>query len=325
MKPVRIVQFGLGSLGLEIIKVLHKKKGFRLVGAIDKDRNLIGKDVGTLALNSKLGIKVKRDIDSAKSKPDIVLHATTSHLNDAYSQIAGIVKHGIDVISTCEQLVYPYTSRANAKLAKKLDDLAKKHDARILGVGVNPGFVMDSLVLMLTTLCSKIDRIRIERVVDVAKRRKALQKRMCLGLTMQEFEKVKSRVGHVGLMESAHMICDALQVKPTFTTSIRPVVANRVLKSYDVSIEPGQIAGLEQRLIGKVKNARFLEMILYMFAGASEFDLIEIEGTPPVSVRTNGIQGDQATIALLLNYIPIVMNASSGLRTVRDLPLPRFS
>jgi len=145
---------------------------------------------------------------------------------------------------------------------------------------------------------------------------------MCLGLTMQEFEKVKSRVGHVGLMESAHMICDALQVKPTFTTSIRPVVANRVLKSYDVSIEPGQIAGLEQRLIGKVKNARFLEMILYIFAGASEFDLIEIDGIPPISVRTNGIHGDQATIALLLNFIPVVLNAKPGLITVKDLHIP---
>ncbi|MFQ5970147.1 MAG: hypothetical protein ACE5J2_06620 [Nitrososphaerales archaeon] len=324
MKAVRIVQFGLGSLGLEIIKVLQKKE-FKLVGVIDNDRNLVGKDVGTLALKSKLGIKVTGGIDLAKIKPDIVLHATTSDLNDAFSQIAGIVKHGIDIISTCEQLVYPYTSKANAKLAKKMHDLAKKHGARILGVGVNPGFVMDSLVLMLTSLCSRIDRIRIERVVDVAKRRKALQKKMCLGLTVREFEKVKSKVGHVGLIESAHMISDALHVKPTFRTSIRPVVANRVLRSYDVTIEPGQIAGLEHRLIGKVKNERFLEMILYMFAGASEFDLMEIEGMPPLSVRTNGIQGDQATIALLLNYIPIVMNASSGLLMVRDLPLPRFS
>jgi len=323
--PLKVVQFGLGSLGLEIVKAMQKKKGLELIGAVDIDASKMGKDVGMLALDKRIGISVN-SIDAAlKARPDIVLHATTSYLDDAYDQIAAIVAKGISVVSTCEQLVYPYTSDANIRLAKKLDSLTKKHDASILGVGVNPGFVMDSLVLALTGLCSNIEQIRVERVVDVAKRRKALQEKMCLGLALQEFERVKRKVGHVGLLESAKMVCDTLQVKASFTSSIRPVVANRAFRSYDVAIEQGHIAGLEHRLVGKSKNAKFIEMILYMFAGASEFDLIEIEGTPPISVRTNGIQGDQATIALLLNYIPIVMNARSGLLTVRDLPLPRFS
>ncbi len=203
-----------------------------------------------------------------------------------------------------------------------MDSLAKKHDASILGVGINPGFVMDSLVLALTGLCNKIERIRVERVVDVARRRSALQEKMCLGFTLKQFASLRKNVGHVGLLESAKMICDALKVKTSFKSSIRPVVANRAFTSQDINIEEGQIAGLEHRLVGKHRDGKFIEMILYMFAGASEFDLIEIEGIPPVSVRTNGVQGDQATIALLFNYIPIVMNARSGLLTVKDLPFP---
>lgn len=322
--PVKVVQFGLGSLGLEIVKVLLKKKDLKLVGAVDADPKKIGKDVGTLALNKRLGVSVSSVETALKKRPDIVLHATTSYLHDAYDQISAIVAKGISVISTCEQLVYPYTSNANTKLAKRLDLLAKKHDARILGVGVNPGFVMDAVVLALTGLCSNIERIRVKRVVDVAKRRKSLQEKMCLGLTLQEFERVKNKVGHVGLLESAKMICDTLKIKMSFTSSIRPLVANREFKSHDITIEQGQIAGLEQRLVGKSKNAKFIEMVLYMFAGASEFDLIEIEGIPPISIRTDGIQGDQATTGLLLNYIPIVMNAKPGLLTVKDLPLPHF-
>jgi len=322
--PVRVVQYGLGSLGIEIVKVLHERKELKLVGAVDIDPSKIDRDVGVLALDRKFGVKVGRIDEALKKKPDIVLHAATSYLDHAYEQISAIVKKGISVISTCEQLVYPYTSSTNVKLANKLDALARKHDATILGVGVNPGFVMDSLVLALTGLCSKIERIRVERVVDVAKRRKALQQKMCLGLTPPEFEKVKKKVGHVGLLESAKMVCDALKVKVAFTSNIRPVVANRTFASSELAIEQGQIAGLEHRLVGKNRNQKFIEMILYMFAGASEFDLIEIEGTPPISIRTNGIQGDQATISLLLNYIPIVMNAKSGLVTVKDLPLPHL-
>ncbi len=322
--PVKVVQFGLGSLGLEIVKAVYEKKWLKLIGAVDIDTSKLGKDAGMLALNKRLGIRVSSMDQALKARPDIVLHATTSYLDDVYDQIFEIVSKGISVISTCEQLVYPYTSNANIRLAKKLNSLAKKHDASILAVGVNPGFVMDSLVLALTGLCSSIERIRIERVVDVTKRRKALQEKMCLGLTLQEFESLKNSVGHIGLLESAKMICDTLKVKVSFTSSIRPVVAKREFKSYDLTIEEGEIAGLEHRLVGKRDSARFIEMILYMYAGASEFDLIEIEGTPPVSVRTNGIQGDQATIALLLNYIPIVMNASPGLLTVKDMPLPHF-
>ena len=322
--PVKVVQYGLGSLGIEIVKVLHERKELKLVGAVDIDPSKIDRDVGMLAFDRKLGVKVSSMDEALKKTPDIVLHATTSYLDHAYEQISAIVKKGVSVISTCEQLVYPYTSSTNVKLAKKLDLLAKKHDVTILGIGVNPGFVMDALVIALTGLCSKVDRIRVERVVDVAKRRKALQEKMCLGLTPQEFEKTKKKVGHVGLLESAKMICDALNVKVVFTSSIRPVVANRSFASSELVIEQGQIAGLEHRLIGKSENQKFIEMILYMFAGASEFDLIEIEGTPPISIRTNGIQGDQATISLLLNYIPIVMNAKAGLLTVKDLPLPHL-
>ncbi|MFQ5920970.1 MAG: hypothetical protein ACE5JV_03020 [Nitrososphaerales archaeon] len=329
--PVRVVQFGLGSLGAEIARTLQKRTGIELVGVVDIDPNKVGRDAGKLVLRRRLGVKVVGSVDEAlrsKPKPEIVLHAATSYLDDLYNQIHPAVARGVSVISTCEQLVYPYTSGANARIAKKLDSLAKKNKASILGVGVNPGFVMDLLALTLTGLCSSVERIRAERVVDVSRRRRALQQKMCLGMSLQEFEAVRKQkggLGHVGLMESAKMICDALGVKTSFASSVRPLVAERLFTSNDIRIEPGRIAGLEHRLVGKSRRGRFIEMILYMFAGASEFDLIEIDGTPPISVRTDGVQGDQATISLLLNYIPTVLDAEPGLHTVKDLPIPSTS
>lgn len=303
---------------------LQSRKNLKLVGVVDIDKNMAGRDAGSLSGNRRSGIRVVSCINGVKSKPDVAIHATTSSLNDASNQISELLKHRINVVSTCEQLVYPYVT--STKLAKKLDMLAKKYRVSVLGVGVNPGFVMDSLVLMLSSLCHTIDRIRVERVVDIAKRREALQKKMCLGFTLEQFEKVKDDVGHVGLQESARMICDTLNVNvTTFATSIRPVIANRLLQSYNVTVKPGHVAGIEHRLTAKKHNTKFLEMVLYMFVGASEFDLVEIEGKPPIYVRTNGINGDQATIALLLNYIPIIARAEPGLHTVKDLRIPSAS
>lgn len=321
---IKLVQFGLGSLGMEILKALQKRNGIKLVGVVDADPSKVGRDAGKLALNRRLGVRVGSVKEALRRRPDIVLHAATSYLDDLYSQISPIVAKGISVISTCEQLVYPYTSEANTRIARKLNSLARKNGACILGVGANPGFVMDLLVLALTGLCSDIQRIRVERVVDLAKRRSALQQKMCLGMFPEDFEKARKgrRMGHVGLIESAKLICDALKVRASFTSSVRPLVSARLVGSYNITIEPGRISGLEHRLVGKSRKGRFIEMKLYMFAGASEFDLVEIEGTPPLSVRTDGIHGDQATVSLMLNYIPIVLEAEPGLHTVKDLRIP---
>ncbi|MFQ5941153.1 MAG: hypothetical protein ACE5KA_05580 [Nitrososphaerales archaeon] len=321
MRLYKVVQIGFGSLGKEIFIELWKRKNLKLVGVIDIDKDKIGNDAGILALNRRASIKIIGNINLIKSKPDVAIHATTSSLKDSFDQIYQLLKHRISVISTCEQLVYPYGT--NTKLAKTLDIIAKKYKVSVLGVGVNPGFVMDSFVLMLTSLCSKIDHLRIERVVDIARRRKALQEKMCLGFTLEQFEKVKHNVGHVGLHESARMICDTLKGKrTTFSSTIRPVIANRPLQSYGVKVEVGQVAGIEHRLVARKNDSKFLEILLYMFAGASEFDLVEIEGIPPIYVRTNGISGDQATVALVLNYIPIILGVEAGLHTVKDLRIP---
>ncbi len=321
--PTKVVLFGLGSLGAEILKVLQSTKNVKLVGVVDTDPGKVGKDAGKLVLGKRVGVKVGSVKEALRHRPHIVLHAATSYLDELYDQVSPVLKDGVSVISTCEQLVYPYTSKTNTRIARKLDSLAKRNKASILGVGVNPGFVMDLLVLSLTGLCSDIHRIRVERVVDLAKRRSALQQKMCLGMLPEDFDKTrKEAAGHVGLLESTKMICDALNVKAAFTSSIRPLVSERLITSYNVTVEPGRISGLEHSLVGKTGSGKFIEMKLYMFAGASEFDLVEIDGTPPISVRTDGIHGDRATVSLLLNYIPVVLEAEPGLHTVKDLRMP---
>ena len=330
MLGCKVLQVGFGSLGKEIFIELLKRKNLKAVGVIDIAKSNLGNDPGILTLNRKAGIKIVGNIEDVKSKPDVALHATTSSLGEAYYQISELLNHRINVLSTCEQLVYPYGN--NKKIAKKLHMIAKKNKVSVLGVGVNLGFVMDSLVLKLTSLCSNIHRIRIERVVNIANRRKALQEKMCLGLGLDQYKKFKKNVGHVGLHESARMICDTLKIYDTLkqkaitiSTTVRPIIATHKLQVRDVTVEMGQITGLEHKLVAKKHNSNFLEMTLSMFVGAVDFDYVEIEGTPPISVRTNGINGDQATVALLFNYIPIILEEEPGLHTVNCLRIPNFS
>ncbi|MFQ5573991.1 MAG: hypothetical protein ACE5EJ_07045 [Nitrosopumilaceae archaeon] len=183
---------------------------------------------------------------------------------------------------------------------------------------------MDSMVVMLTSLCSQISKITITRVVNLSKRRKALQKKMCVGYDLQEFNKIGNNFGHVGLEESAMMLSDSLNMKLKMTMSYRPVMAKRNLHSNGTKVNRGRIAGIHHSLVAKRNNSKFLNMHLYMYVGAKEYDMIEIKGIPPVHIKTKGVSGDKSTIALLSNYIPIILERKPGLYTVNQLPIPSF-
>ena len=236
MRKVKVALYGVGAVSRLIVKLLLEKEGVSIVGAIDIAKDKVGKDLGeVLGLNRELGVKVSDNIDSilSNAKADIAVHATSSFLKDTYPQIASIVKHGVNVVSTCEELSYPYLTEP--KLATELDSLAKKNNVTVLGTGINPGFLMDTLVITLTAVCQKIEKIKAVRVMNAATRRLPFQKKIGAGLTVEEFKRrIESRqiTGHVGLKQSIAMIADALKwnLDKITAENVEPVVAKNQLK-----------------------------------------------------------------------------------------------
>jgi 4-hydroxy-tetrahydrodipicolinate reductase len=326
---VKVVSYGVGAVGSMIARFLLEKEGVDLVGAIDIAKGKVGKDLGeVLGLRKKLGIMVSGDVGSLLSeKPDVAIHATASYLRDTFPQIASIIKHGINVISTCEELSYPYT--AEPKLAEKLDSLAKKHKSTVLGTGINPGFLMDTLVITLTAPCQKIDRIQAVRIMNAATRRVPFQKKIGAGLSVEEFkEKIEKKqiTGHVGLEQSIAMIAGALAWKldRIITEPVEPIIAKRSVRSKDIGVKAGQAAGLRQKARGIVRNKTVLSLDFRAYIGAKEeCDIITIEGVPNIRQKIQPcVHGDVGTVAMVVNSIPKVIAAPPGLLTMKDLPIP---
>jgi len=318
MEKLRLVLYGVGAIGSRIAEFLLEKEGVEIVGAIDVAKEKVGKDLGdVLALDRQLGVAVSDDPDTvlSKVKADIVVHTTTSFLKQAYPQIAKAIQHGVNLVSTCEELSYPYTKEP--ELAKKLDELAKKHGVTVLGTGINPGFLMDTLIIALTGICQKVETIKVTRVVNAAKRRATFQKKIGAGLTIEDFsEKMKKKVitGHVGLEESISMTASALGWKlDKIEVDTQPVEA-----------KSGQVAGLKQLGRGIRKGRDVITLDLKAYVGADEeYDSIIIEGVPSIHAKISpGIHGDLATVAMVVNSIPKVINAEPGLVTMKDLPVP---
>ncbi|MEM0096039.1 MAG: dihydrodipicolinate reductase [Candidatus Bathyarchaeia archaeon] len=329
MEEVKVVSYGVGAVGSLIAKTLLEKSGVKVVGAIDVAKDKVGRDLGEFLGLKKLGITISNDTDTvlSKTKPDIVVHATSSYLKDTYSQIASIVKHGVDVISTCEELSYPYHSEP--KLAKELDELAKKHGATVVGTGINPGFLMDTLVITLTAVCQKIEKIEAVRVMNAATRRLPFQRKIGAGLTVEEFrQKIEGGeiTGHVGLEQSIAMIADALAWKLDGIRAepVEPVIAKQPVKSDFITVETGKVAGLRQRAKGIVKGREVIVLDFQAYIGAEEeYDAITITGVPTVRQKIQPcIHGDTGTVAMVINAIPKVLNAPAGLLTMKDLPVP---
>jgi len=330
MRKIKVVLYGVGAVGSLIAKFLLEKEGVELVGAIDVAKDKVGKDLGeVLGINRNLGIKITADANSLlpQVKPDIVLHATSSFLKDTFSQIASILKHGVRVISTCEELTYPY--HTEPQIAKKLDTLAKKHNTAVLGTGINPGFLMDTLVVTLTAVCQKIEKIHAARVMNAATRRVPFQKKIGAGLTVEEFkQKIKEKqiTGHVGLEQSVAIIADALAWKldKIIAEPVQPVIATASVASKDIKVDAGKVAGLRQKAKGMINGKEVILLDFQAYIGAKEeYDAITIDGSPNVRQKIQPcIHGDIGTVAMVVNSIPKVIKSASGLLTMKDLPVP---
>jgi hypothetical protein len=330
MNKIRVILYGVGAVGSLIAKSLLEKEGVEVVGAVDIAKDKFGKDLGeVLGLNRELGVKVSDNIDLLlpKVKADIAVHATSSFLKDTYHQIASIIKDGVNIVSTCEELSYPYLTEP--ELATELDSLAKKNNVTVLGTGINPGFLMDTLVITLTAVCQKIEKIKAVRIMNAATRRLPFQKKIGAGLTVEEFKRrIESRqiTGHVGLKQSIAMIADALEwnLDKIMAESVEPVVTKKPVGSASIKVRAGEVAGLRQKAKGIIKNKEAIVLDFQAYIGVEEeYDAVTIEGVPNVRQRIQPcIHGDKGTVAMIVNSIPKIINAPAGLFAMKDLPVP---
>ena len=324
--PIRVVHYGLGATGSAIARLTTAQRGLQVVGGIERDPAKIDRDLGdVIGLGRAIGAPVSSDARAllARTRPDVVIHATASLFHTVYSQILECVQARANVISTCEELVYPYTR--NAAAAAQMHQLALRSGVTVLGTGVNPGFVMDVLPLLLTAPCADIRRIAVTRVVDATQRRASLQQRIGAGLTLHQFRDEVARGGarHVGLPESIDMLAAGLGWQLyNVTESIEPLMADDWVCTPYLTVAPGQVRGLRQVARGWMHGREVLNLTWQTAVGAQDtYDAIQIDATPPVDlVIRGGLHGDQAAAALLLHAIPGVLAAPPGLTTVLAMP-----
>jgi 2,4-diaminopentanoate dehydrogenase len=327
---IRIAQFGLGPIGLETLKLAATKPWAEVMGGIDIDLAKIGQDLGKLTGVVRLrGRRVWGSLAElvAHAKPDVIFHTAVSKFRDAFPQIEPMARRGISVVSSCEELLFPQLREP--RLAAKLDQICRRNGARVIGTGVNPGFVMDVLPVCMTGVSREVRAIHVQRVVNASTRREPLQRKIGSGLTPAEFRRLfnAGKAGHAGLKESLALIAHCLgwSVK-NVTEAGDAVVADHNIRTRFLQVKKGQTCGLHQRAQATRNGKVCLTLDLKMYLDAKNpHDAVQIVGEPPLDVIVRGgVAGDQATVAALVNAAPRLLKVPAGLLLMTDLPVPRL-
>lgn len=322
-EAIPVLCYGLGPIGLAIAAVLCERSGVSVTGAVDIDPAKVGGDLSDLLDRPAPVVTIAREASQALGD-GVAVHATGSQLAAVEPQLAGLLENGWNVLSTCEELVYPQA--ADPAIAERLNALARRHGRTLLGAGINPGFLLDALVLVLSGACTVVRAVQVRRVVDTNARRIPLQQKAGVGLTSAEFRAraQAGRIGHVGLRQSALLVAARLgwQVDD-YSEQIEPVIAESPMQTGLGIIPAGDVIGQRQRAAVLSGGREVLRYDLQMSAGAPASDDIEIDGSPPIRQHVSGgINGDIGTAAVIANLVPVVAAARPGLLTMADiLPL----
>jgi hypothetical protein len=321
--PIRAMLIGAGPMGINIYKLSLKRKDILITQVVDINPALQGKDMGQHAELDATGVIINDRYDQL-TDVQVAILATVSDLQGISPQLIGLIDLGLPVVSTCEELFFPWEN--DHELSASIDLAAREKGVAVLGTGVNPGFLMDALPTMFTALCNEVERIEVRRYQDAQFRRVPFQKKIGAGLSLEEFERRKEdgSLRHVGLTESMYFIARQLGWKLDSTAdNVEPVIALRNIEISALNIVSGQASGVRQTGIGMVNGEEKIKLTFQATVGEPEsYDEIEIFGTPHIRSRImKGIHGDIATCAIILNACKSILKASPGLRTMADIPL----
>lgn len=345
---LKIMHVGLGPLGKMLVTDAIRRGVAEVVAAVDVSPDLAGKTLGdvlpqdacTLAGGAAESVRIVRSLDDvpASLRPDCAVVSTSSDLAKVAPTLFALIARGIPVVSTCEELLYPWLR--HPRLADDLQTACARHNSRVLGTGVNPGFIMDALPVLASAVCRSVRSVHVWRIQDASSRRVPFQQKIGAGLDDKAFAKKieDGSLRHVGLGESLHFIGRYLKLGAStggitrWDESIEPVHATRDLECALGPIPKGRASGVRQVAHGYTGGAKTSSpeqcIITFEFQAAigqtdpAPQDRVVLDSEPPIDLTIRGgVHGDIATVAITLNAIKPLLAAPAGLHTMATVPM----
>ena len=332
---IKVVQYGVGKMSVYTMRYVYEKGG-EIVGAIDVNPDIIGKDIGEIIGTENKGVKVvsanNAEETLKQTKPDIVIVTTMSLISETYEPLMLCAKLGINAITTCEEAFFPMNS--NPSITKKLDETAKKTGCTITGSGYQDIY-WGQLITSIAGSTQKIKKIKGSSSYNVEDYGIALAKAHGAGLTLEEFDKQVASVDKISDEERQEIInkgeylpsymwnvngwlCDKLgltiksQTQKTIPQTYKEDLHSNTL---GMNIKAGNATGMSAIVTTETDEGITIESeCIGKVYSKDDFDKNEwtIEGEPNTTLVINRPSTVELTCASIVNRIPDVIHAKPG-------------
>ena len=341
-RKVRVVQFGTGKMAVYTMRYVLEKGG-EVVGAIDVNPDVIGKDIGSIIGQEELGVKVisleKAEEMLQQTKPDIVIVTTMSLLKDVKDALLLCAKLGINAITTCEEAFYPENS--NPELTKEIDHLAKQNGCTITGSGYQDVF-WGQLISSIAGATQTIKKIKGSSSYNVEDYGIALAKAHGAGLTLEEFEKEVAATDNISEEKRQEIIAKG-EFLPSYMWNVNGWLCSKLgltvisqtqkcvpqtnkeditSSTLNMTIQAGNATGMSAVVTTQTKEGIIIESECIGKVYAKEdYDKNEwtIYGEPDTSIVVTRPSTVELTCASIVNRIPDVINAKPGYITTEKM------
>lgn len=341
-QKIKAVQYGVGKMSLYTMRYMLEK-GIEIVGAVDVNPAIIGKDIGEILGKEKLGIIVVSVEDAEEmmqtTKPDICIITTRSLIAELEEPYMLCAKLGINAISTCEEAFYPQNS--NPTLTSKIDELAKTNNCTITGTGYQDIY-WGQLITSIAGSTQKITKIKGSSSYNVEDYGIALAEAHGAGLTLEDFDKQVASVDRMSDEERQEIINKG-EYAPSYMWNVNGWLCSKlgltiisqtqkcVPQTYkddiysstlDMTIKAGDATGMSAVVTTKTKEGITIESeCIGKVYAPDEFDknVWTVEGEPTTTITVEKPATVELTCATVVNRIPDVIKAQPGYITTEKL------
>jgi 4-hydroxy-tetrahydrodipicolinate reductase len=330
-EKIRVIQYGCGKMGRVFLRYLHEK-GAEIVGAIDMNPALTGRDAGEVAgLGFKLNVPISSDAEAVfdSCDADACIIAVKSLMTDVESAFELAARHGVNAISTCEEAFYPWTtSRA---ITNRLDRLAKDNGCTLAGSGYQDVF-WGNLVTAIAGATHRIDRIEGSSSYNVEEYGIALAEVHGAGLSASEFEERIAKNDSLPsyMWNTNEWLCSQLGLSvKSMNQKLVPLFHDKDLKSETLGrvIKAGQATGMSAVVTTETHQGVTLvtQCIGKVYApGEVDTNRWTIKGEPDTTVTVSQPATVELTCATIVNRLPILIESPAGFCTTEKMPPARY-
>lgn len=330
-EKIRVIQYGCGKMGQVFLRYLYEK-GAEIVGAIDSNPAIIGKDIGEVAgLGFKLGIPVRSDAENVFKECDahvciIALQSLMEDIEHAYELSA---RNGVNAISICEEAFYPWNT--SPAITNKLDKLAKENNCTLTGAGYQDVF-WGNLITTLAGATHNITKIKGSSSYNVEDYGIALAEVHGAGLTPEEFEEQIAQSDSLPsyMWNTNQWLCAQFgwTIK-SMEQKLVPLFHDEDLHSstLNMTIKAGNAIGMSAVVTTVTNQGPVLvtECVGKVYPeGEVDKNIWTLHGEPDTTVRIEQPATVELTCATTVNRIPQLISAPAGFYTTDKLPPAQY-